>query len=263
MGENKETTKSHQGSRKTPEGKKVLREKGCGGVQIFDSANDTYAKTSQEASRQSGEADWMKLTAGTMKRGEGALREASEQSGICSDASAAESAVKTKKRKRTTRSAKTGVSGKKDKYHRIVRDKLTLILHWKRMGWTDEEVAKRLGIAYSTFKVYKGKYEELSAVLRAGADEANAEVENALFGRAVGMKATVKKPMKVKTVEYENGKRVREEEKIEYGEEEVFVPPDVTADVFYLKNRMPDRWGDKRNPDGEERKTGIVLIPEV
>lgn len=177
--------------------------------------------------------------------------------------SAAKSAAKKKKKKSGKRSAKTGVSGKRDKYHRYVRDKLTLIVHWKRMGWTDEEVAKRLGIAYSTFKVYKGKYEELSAALRAGADEANAEVENALFGRAVGMKTTVKKPIKVKTVEYENGKRVREEERIEYGEEEVFVPPDVTADMFYLKNRMPDRWGERKQAEDDERKTGVVLIPEV
>lgn len=176
---------------------------------------------------------------------------------------ATKSAVKPKKKKSTKRSAKTGVSGKKDKYHRLVRDKLTLILHWKRMGWTDEEVANRLGIAYSTFKIYKGKYEELSAVLRAGKDEADAEVENALFGRAVGIKTTVKKPMKVKTVEYENGKRVREEERIEYGEEEVFVPPDVTADMFYLKNRVPNRWGDKRQSAEDERKTGIILIPEA
>lgn len=175
---------------------------------------------------------------------------------------ATKSAVKTKNKKNTTRSAKTGVSGKKDKYHRYVRDKLTLIVHWKRMGWTDEEVAKRLGIAYSTFKVYKGKHEELSAALRAGKEEADAEVENALFERAVGLKTVVRKPIKVKEVIYENGKRVKETERIEYGEEEIFVPPDVTADKFYLENRVPERWRGQQAPS-DERKTGVILIPEV
>ena len=129
------------------------------------------------------------------------------------------------------------------------------------MGWTDEEVAKKLGIAYSTFKIYKGKFEALSAVLRAGADEANAEVENALFEKACGMKTIVKKPIKVRETVFENGKKVKELDRIEYADEEVFVPPDVTADMFYLKNRVPDRWGERREAMGDERMTGVILLP--
>ena len=41
----------------------------------------------------------------------------------------------------------------------------------------------------------------------------------------------------------------------------MFVPPDVTADMFYLKNRVPDRWGDKRELVDDERPTGIILLP--
>ena len=153
--------------------------------------------------------------------------------------------------------------GKKDKYHRFVEPKLKLILSWKRMGWTDEEVAKKLDIAYSTFKIYKGKYDGLSAVLRAGADEANAEVENALFEKACGIKTIVKKPIKVREAVFENGRKVKEIERIEYAEEEVFVPPDVTADMFYLKNRVPHRWGERKEILDDERATGIILLPEA
>ena len=56
---------------------------------------------------------------------------------------------------------------------------------------------------------------------------------------------------------------MKEIERIEYAEEEVFVPPDVTADMFYLKNRVPDRWGDKRELVDDERPTGIILLPEA
>lgn len=177
--------------------------------------------------------------------------------------SAEKSAAEKKRKKKNTKSAKTETFKKRDKYTRFVRDKLSLIVHWKRMGWTDEEVAKRLGIAYSTFKLYKGKHEELSAALRAGKEEADAEVENALFERAVGLKTVVKKPIKVKEVIYEDGKRVKEIERIEYGEEEVFVPPDVTADKFYLENRVPERWRNAKAPDDDERKLGVIMIPEV
>ena len=152
--------------------------------------------------------------------------------------------------------------GGKNKYERFVRYKLTLIESKKRMGWSDEEIAKYLGIAYSTFKIYKGKYEELSAALRAGADEACAEVENALFRRAVGVTKIIKKPIKVREVLYDNGKRTKETERIEYAEEEVYFPPDVSADVFYLTHRDKEHWGkDAGGPDDTE--TGVIIIPEA
>lgn len=44
-------------------------------------------------------------------------------------------------------------------------------------------------------------------------------------------------------VEY--GKKRLEEERIEYAEEQVVVPANVTAQIFYLKNRKPDKWKDK------------------
>ena len=55
---------------------------------------------------------------------------------------------------------------------------------------------------------------------------------------------TVKKPVKVKTVKVDGKKRL-EEERIEYAEEEVVVPANTTAQIFYLKNRKPDKWKDK------------------
>lgn len=42
-----------------------------------------------------------------------------------------------------------------------------------------------------------------------------------------------------------DGKKRLEEERIEYAEEQVVVPANVTAQIFYLKNRKPDKWKDK------------------
>ena len=55
---------------------------------------------------------------------------------------------------------------------------------------------------------------------------------------------TVKKPIKLKKVMVDGKKRL-EEERIEYAEEQVVVPANVTAQIFYLKNRKPDKWKDK------------------
>lgn len=55
---------------------------------------------------------------------------------------------------------------------------------------------------------------------------------------------TVKKPIKLKKVMVDGKKRL-EEERVEYAEEQVVVPANVTAQIFFLKNRKPDKWKDK------------------
>lgn len=64
-------------------------------------------------------------------------------------------------------------------------------------------------------------------------------MENELFQSCQTRTVTVKKPVKV------DGKKRLEEERIEYAEEEVVVPANTTAQIFYLKNRKPDKWKDK------------------
>ena len=180
--------------------------------------------------------------------------------------SAEESAVKNgakKSSKKASGKKKKRLPGKSNKYERYIKYKLSLIVSWKRLGWSDADIAKRLDVAYSTFKVYKDKYPELSAALRAGKDEADGDVENALFSRATGIKQVLKKPMKVKETVFENGKKVKEIERIEYGEEEVYFPPDVNADKFYLENRVPERWRQNKDGSEDDSGTGVVIIPGV
>lgn len=50
-----------------------------------------------------------------------------------------------------------------------------------------------------------------------------------------------KKPIKLKKVMVDGKKRL-EEERVEYVEEQVVVPANVTAQIFYLKKRRPDKW---------------------
>ncbi len=69
-------------------------------------------------------------------------------------------------------------------------------------------------------------------------------MENELFQSCQTRTVTVKKLVKVKTVKVDGKKRL-EEERIEYAEEEVVVPANTTAQIFYLKNRKPDKWKDK------------------
>lgn len=93
-------------------------------------------------------------------------------------------------------------------------------------------------------------------------------VEDAIYKRARGYKQSVKKTFKVKRVEYDptTGKKTAEHEELKTGIDEVSVPADVRAGIYWLSNRAPERWGTHggdRGMDGEVDAGGVVVLPEL
>ena len=74
-------------------------------------------------------------------------------------------------------------------------------------------------------------------------------MENALYERGIGGIHEVKKTFKVKRTYYDAQGRKCEEEKLITGIDEVYVPGDTTAQIFWLKNRKPSVWRDKAQVD--------------
>lgn len=126
-------------------------------------------------------------------------------------------------------------------------DGLLRIEGWARDGLTEEQIAKNMGVSRSTLSDYKVKYPDILRAIKNSKEVADREVENALFNKATGYTVKLKKPMKVRHVEYDeaSGRKVAEYDRIEYIEEEVHVPADTTAQIFWLKNRKPNEWRDK------------------
>ena len=89
-----------------------------------------------------------------------------------------------------------------------VEEKVTLIEGWAKDGLTQQQIANNLGIGLSTLKKYKNKSVAIRTALKKGKEVSDYEVENALYKAAI------------------NG--------------------NVTAMIFFLKNRRPDKWRDKR-----------------
>lgn len=118
---------------------------------------------------------------------------------------------------------------------------------WARDGLTDEQIAKNMGINVKTLWTWKNKHDPICNALKRGKEVVNRQVENALLRKALGDTIVLKKPIKTKEVLYENGKRVKETEHIEIVDEEVLLTPDTTAQIFWLKNRKPDKWRDKQD----------------
>lgn len=120
----------------------------------------------------------------------------------------------------------------------IEKDNLTRIEGWARDGFRKTDIAKKMGISESTLYEYIKKYPEISEAIKRGKEPIDFQVENAMLKRALGYTTT-------ETVEEiykdENGNDRKHIKKMTRE-----VPPDVGAQIFWLKNRKPDIWRDKK-----------------
>lgn len=65
-------------------------------------------------------------------------------------------------------------------------DNLIKLEGWARSGLTDKEIAKNMGVGYSSLKSWKVKYPAIGQALAKGKEVVDFEVENALLKRALG-----------------------------------------------------------------------------
>lgn len=126
----------------------------------------------------------------------------------------------------------------KGKYQEwLTPEGLLKIEGWARDGLIDEQIAENIGINPATLYDWKKKYDEISEALKKGKEVVDRQVENALLKRALGY-------------EYEEVKEKYEcnvlTERTVIKKE---VAPDTTAQIFWLKNRRPDKWRDKQEVD--------------
>lgn len=119
----------------------------------------------------------------------------------------------------------------------LTEEGLLKIEGWARDGLTDKQVAHNMNIAESTLHEWKKKYSVLSESLKRGKEVVDRQVENALLKRALGYE------FKETTQELtEDGMRVT---KVITKQQ----APDTTAQIFWLKNRKPGEWRDKKETE--------------
>lgn len=106
-----------------------------------------------------------------------------------------------------------------------VKDKLILVEGWARDGLTNEQIAKNLNIGKTTFYKMLKEYPELSEHLKKGKEVVDYEVENALLKNAL--------------------------------------EGNITAQIFWLKNRKPKQWKDKVEVEDESNKETLDKLDEV
>lgn len=140
----------------------------------------------------------------------------------------------------------------KGKYQEwLTPDGVTRLEAWARDGLTDEQLAAKLGITATTLYDWKSKYPVISEALKRGKEVVDVEVENALLKRAMGYEYT-----ETRTETTEDGMtRTVVTQKA--------MPPDTTAQIFWLKNRRPAVWRDKQQVEHSTDKPFEVNIKVV
>lgn len=129
---------------------------------------------------------------------------------------------------------------------------LALLEGWARDGLTDEQIAHNCGICKTTLYQWKKQFPELAEALKRGKEVVDYQVENALLKRALGYEYT-----EVMVEESDEATRRRETTKQS--------APDVRAQMFWLKNRRPDKWRLRPREDAGDTgdESGVVLLPPV
>lgn len=120
-------------------------------------------------------------------------------------------------------------TGRKNKYHTHIKPYLKDIPEMLQT-MTEEQVAKRLGVAYSSWNKYKLEFKELTEVIKKGNASLVSELKSVLKKRAKGF-------------QYEERKVIREHGVVV--REEIYTKsalPDVASINLLLKNYDKDNW---------------------
>jgi hypothetical protein len=132
-----------------------------------------------------------------------------------------------------------------------------------RLGATDKDLAEFFGVTEQTVNNWKDAHPEFFEALKRGKVESDAEVADRLYQRATGFEWDEAQPIKVREVIYENGKRLKEVERVEVVMVHRVVPPDTTAAIFWLKNRRPADWRDKVTQEHTADSTITGLLERI
>lgn len=129
---------------------------------------------------------------------------------------------------------------RKSAYDKIIKPNFAKIEQLLQKGFTEKNIAKSIGIAYSTWNKYKAENEEFSELIIKSREKPVQELIDSMFQSGLGFSKTIKRQQKCKTVLYnpETGKKQKEFEEMKEYEEEIYIPPNFQAARFLILN-----WG--------------------
>ena len=147
-----------------------------------------------------------------------------------------------------------------DKIKKLTKNELLsslgirLLQMYSRDGLTLSVIAKKIGWDADEFLLFVEKNRKISEALILNDEKSLAEVEEALYRSARGFTKIVKRPIKFQ----KQLKSGHIQEVVEIMDEEIYIKPDVKAQIFILTNKKPDVWQERR-----DSKLNIALEPVI
>jgi len=134
--------------------------------------------------------------------------------------------------------SRKGIPNKTSRYDSDILPRLSDIKEWLMQGDTVREVCKKLAISPDSWYRYCREHETLEELVVMGRSVLCNEVEKSLLKLCTGYEY---EELKTIVEEDKNGKKRTKIEKIKRHQ-----PPSAQAISFFLRNRMPEEWSDKK-----------------
>ncbi|MBO5570555.1 MAG: helix-turn-helix domain-containing protein [Clostridia bacterium] len=137
----------------------------------------------------------------------------------------------------------------------LTEDGLKRIEGWARDGLTEEQIAKNMGICYETLRTWKSSFSAISEAIKRGKAPVDFEVESALLKRARGYEY---EETTTEIYEMPDGTKRKHVKKTMRQ-----VVPDVTAQIYWLNNRRPDRWRNRKAVENDQPSVALEKAREI
>jgi gas vesicle protein len=121
---------------------------------------------------------------------------------------------------------------------------LQLLEMWARDGYMDSEMWQKLRISENTFYRWKKQLPEVAEALKRGKEASNAHIENAIFKAATQGWTWEETIVETEDLVNDDGSTIT---KTNNKVLKKHVPPNTTALIFLLKNRMPEKYMDRKH----------------
>ncbi|NUF49512.1 terminase [Gilliamella sp. ESL0250] len=116
------------------------------------------------------------------------------------------------------------------------------------LGYTDKQLADFFNVSEQTINTWKTKHPQFLESIKKGKEIADVDVVESLYKRAIGIEY---EEVELKTDGKNKSKRVIKK----------LIPPDTTAQIFWLKNRQPHKWRDKQEIDHQSSDGSMSSKP--
>ncbi len=131
--------------------------------------------------------------------------------------------------------------GRKGKYNEEILERVKA---YARDGLTELEMCKKLNIGQTTFTYWKRLYPALMTALKENKEVVDNQVVGALLRNALGFEYT-------EEVLTKDGFVMAVKK---------YALPNTTAQIFWLKNRQPDKWREKRETELTGKNGGPIEV---